>query len=315
MNILVTGGAGFIGSHVVDEYLRLGHRVAIMDNFSTGRRINVNPDATLYEVDIRDTAEVQRIFEKERFDVLNHHAAQMDVRRSVDDPVYDASVNILGLLTLLESSVKTGVHRVLFASSGGAIYGEQQYFPADEEHPTRPISPYGVAKLASEQYLFYYQEIYGIESISLRYANIYGPRQNPEGEAGVVAIFTSRLLSGGQPIINGDGKQTRDYVYVGDVVRANVLALNCRGSHVFNIGTGIETDVNQLFAYLKAITGSACNEQHGPPKKGEQRRSVLSSAKMTRVLGWQPTVTIDEGLRRTVEYFQMVKGYGAAPSD
>lgn len=315
MNILVTGGAGFIGSHVVDEYLRLGHRVAIVDNFSTGRRSNVNPAATLYEVDVRDAAEVRRIFERERFDVLNHHAAQMDVRRSVEDPVFDASVNILGLLTLLEACVKTGVRRVLFASSGGAIYGEQDYFPADEEHPTRPISPYGVAKLASEQYLFYYRQVHGIEYVSLRYANIYGPRQNPEGEAGVVAIFASRLLNGRQPIINGDGKQTRDYVYVGDVVRANVLALRCEGSRVYNIGTGVETDVNRLFAYLKAATGSSCEEHHGPAKKGEQLRSVLSSAKIARELGWQPLVTLQEGLQRTVEYFRMVRGYGAAPSD
>ncbi len=310
MNILVTGGAGFIGSHVVDEYIRLGHRVAIIDNLSTGRRININPAATFYEADIRDAAAMQRIFERERFDLLNHHAAQMDVRRSVEDPVYDASVNILGALTLLECCVRTGVRRVVFASSGGAIYGEQDYFPADESHPTRPISPYGVAKLTTEQYLFYYQYVHGIDSISLRYANIYGPRQNPEGEAGVVAIFATRFLSQRQPVINGDGLQTRDYVYVSDVVRANVLALNCPGSHVFNIGTGIETDVNQLFMYLKAATVSSAEERHGPAKKGEQRRSVLSSKKIETVLGWRPTVSIEEGLRQTVEYFRTAEGYG-----
>ena len=254
---------------------------------------------------------MQHIFEHERFDLLNHHAAQMDVRRSVEDPVYDASVNILGALTLFECCVKTGVRRVVFASSGGAIYGEQDYFPADELHPTRPISPYGVAKLTTEQYLFYYKEVYGIDSVSLRYANIYGPRQNPEGEAGVVAIFTTRFLRGVQPIINGDGKQTRDYVFVGDVVRANVLALNCTGSAVFNIGTGIETDVNQLFSYLKAAMGSSAEEKHGPAKKGEQRRSVLSFKKIEQALGWRPTVTIDEGLRRTLEYFRSVERYDA----
>ncbi len=310
MNILVTGGAGFIGSHVVDAYITLGHRVAIIDNLSTGRRININPAATFYEIDIRDAGQVLRIFERERFDLLNHHAAQMDVRRSVEDPVYDASVNILGMLTLLECCVKTGVRRVVFASSGGAIYGEQEYFPADEAHPTRPISPYGVAKLTTEQYLFYYKEVYGIDSVSLRYANIYGPRQNPEGEAGVVAIFATRFLSNQQPVINGDGLQTRDYVYVEDVVRANVLALNCTGSHVFNIGTGIETDVNQLFLFLKAATGSSAEEKHGPAKKGEQRRSVLSSKNIEQVLGWRPSVSIEEGLRRTVEYFRTVEGYG-----
>lgn len=311
MNILVTGGAGFIGSHVVDEYLRLGHRVAIVDNLSTGRTSNLNPQAIFYQADIRDASAMQHIFEHERFDLLNHHAAQMDVRRSVEDPVYDASVNILGALTLFECCVKTGVRRVVFASSGGAIYGEQDYFPADELHPTRPISPYGVAKLTTEQYLFYYKEVYGIDSVSLRYANIYGPRQNPEGEAGVVAIFTTRFLRGVQPIINGDGKQTRDYVFVGDVVRANVLALNCTGSAVFNIGTGIETDVNQLFSYLKAAMGSSAEEKHGPAKKGEQRRSVLSFKKIEQALGWRPTVTIDEGLRRTLEYFRSVERYDA----
>ncbi|HXG00087.1 MAG TPA: NAD-dependent epimerase/dehydratase family protein [Bacteroidota bacterium] len=315
MNILVTGGAGFIGSHIVDEYIRLGHRVAIMDNFSTGRRVNVNPAARLYEVDIRDTAQVLRIFEQEKFDVLNHHAAQMDVRRSVEDPIYDASVNILGALSLLEACVKTGVRRVLFASSGGAIYGEQDVFPADETHPTRPVSPYGVAKLATEQYLFYYKHVHGVDFVSLRYANVYGPRQNPEGEAGVVAIFTTRMLRGQQPIINGDGKQTRDFVYVGDVVRANVLALKCEGSEVFNIGTGVETNVNQLFAYLRTATGSSCEEKHGPAKKGEQLRSVLSFARISGMLGWKPEVTIEDGLRRTVEYFRAVEGYGVAPND
>jgi UDP-glucose 4-epimerase len=254
---------------------------------------------------------VKEIFEKEKFDVMNHHAAQMDVRKSVEDPVYDASVNVIGVLTLLECCLKTGVKRVLFASSGGAIYGEQDYFPADELHPTRPISPYGVAKLTTEHYLFYYKAVYGIDSVSLRYANIYGPRQNPEGEAGVVAIFTTKLLAGQQPIINGDGKQTRDYVFVGDVVRANVLALNFEGSNVFNIGTGVESDVYQLFWYIKTSTKSSAEEKHGPAKKGEQLRSVLSSAKIEGKLVWKPTVSLEEGLRRTVEYFRTKEGYGA----
>lgn len=311
MKILVTGGAGFIGSQIVDEYIKLGHQVSIIDNLSTGRKMNINPAVTLYEVDIRDAAKVKEMFEREKFDVMNHHAAQMDVRRSVDDPVYDASVNILGVLTLLECCMKTGVQRVIFASSGGAIYGEQDFFPADESHPTRPISPYGVAKLTTEQYLFYYKAVYGIDSVSLRYANIYGPRQNPEGEAGVVAIFTTKLLGGQQPIINGDGKQTRDYVFVGDVVRANVLALSCEGSSVFNIGTGSETDVNQLFHHLKKSTGSTAEERHGSAKKGEQSRSILSSAKIEKRLGWKPTVSIEEGLQYTVEYFRTKEGYGA----
>ncbi len=307
----MTGGAGFIGSHIVDEYIKLGHQVSIIDDLSTGRKMNINPAAKFYEADIRDAVKVKEIFEKEKFDVMNHHGAQMDVRKSVEDPVYDASVNIVGVLTLLECCLKTGVKRVLFASSGGAIYGEQDYFPADELHPTRPISPYGVAKLTTEQYLFYYKAVYGIDSVSLRYANIYGPRQNPEGEAGVVAIFTTKLLAGRQPIINGDGKQTRDYVFVGDVVRANVLALNFEGSNIFNIGTGIESDVHQLFCHIKTSTKSSAEEKHGPAKKGEQLRSVLSSAKIEGKLGWRPTVSLEEGLRRTVEYFRTKEGYGA----
>jgi len=311
LKILVTGGAGFIGSHIVDEYIKLGHQVSIIDDLSTGRKMNINPAAKFYEADIRDAVKVKEIFEKEKFDVMNHHGAQMDVRKSVEDPVYDASVNIVGVLTLLECCLKTGVKRVLFASSGGAIYGEQDYFPADELHPTRPISPYGVAKLTTEQYLFYYKAVYGIDSVSLRYANIYGPRQNPEGEAGVVAIFTTKLLAGRQPIINGDGKQTRDYVFVGDVVRANVLALNFEGSNIFNIGTGIESDVHQLFCHIKTSTKSSAEEKHGPAKKGEQLRSVLSSAKIEGKLGWRPTVSLEEGLRRTVEYFRTKEGYGA----
>jgi UDP-glucose 4-epimerase len=200
---------------------------------------------------------------------------------------------------------------VIFASSGGAIYGEQDYFPADEFHPTRPISPYGVAKLTTEQYLFYYKAVYGMDSVCLRYANIYGPRQNPHGEAGVVAIFTTKLLAGEQPVINGDGKQTRDYVFVGDVVRANVLALNSRGSHILNIGTGVETDVNQLFYHLRKSANSTAEEKHAEAKKGEQLRSVLTSSKIEQQLGWKPSVTLAEGLQRTVEYFRTKEGYGA----
>ncbi len=311
MKILVTGGAGFIGSQIVDEYVRLGHNVSILDNLSTGRKMNINPAAKFYEADIRDAARVKEILEQEKFEVMNHHAAQMDVRRSVEDPVFDASVNVLGILTLLEQCMKTGVKRIVFASSGGAIYGEQDYFPADELHPTRPISPYGVAKLTTEHYLFYYKAVYGIDSVCLRYANIYGPRQNPAGEAGVVAIFTTKLLSGQQPVINGDGKQTRDYVFVGDVVQANALALQCEGSNVFNIGTGIESDVNQLFHHIKKSTRSSASESHVPPKMGEQMRSVLTAEKIRRQLGWKPTVSLAEGLERTVEYFRTKEGYGA----
>ena len=304
MNILVTGGAGFIASHIVDAYVGLGHEVTVIDDLSTGKKENLNPKAKFYQADIRDGAAVRRLFEQGKFSLINHHAAQMDVRRSVADPVFDASVNIVGILTLMEAAVASGVRRVIFASSGGAIYGEQDRYPADESHATRPISPYGVAKLATEEYLFYYQAVYGVESVCLRYANVFGPRQNPEGEAGVVAIFASKMLKGEQPVINGDGKQTRDYVFVADVVKANVLALAHAGSDVFNVGTGIESDVNRLFASLRASTGASCREVHGEAKKGEQLRSVLDNGKITRELGWRQEVSLDEGIARTVEYFR-----------
>ncbi len=304
MKILVTGGAGFIASHVVDAYVDLGHTVFVIDDLSTGRESNLNPRAGFVRADIRDASRVDRMFREEKFDLVNHHAAQMDVRRSVQDPVEDASINVLGALTLLECCQRHGVRRFIFASSGGAIYGEQDYFPADESHPTRPLSPYGVAKLTTEHYLFYYRETYGTDSVSLRYANVYGPRQNPEGEAGVVAIFASKMLAGAQAVINGDGKQTRDYVYVGDVVRANVAALDVKGSDALNVGTGMETDVNTMFRLIKDATHSNCTEEHGPAKKGEQLRSVLNCARIRSNLGWIPSVSLEEGIRKTVEFFR-----------
>jgi UDP-glucose 4-epimerase len=310
VNILVTGGAGFIGSHIVDSYVQLGHDVTVLDNLSTGRKKNLNPLAKFVPMDLRDSEAMRALFARQNFNVVNHHAAQIDVRRSVSDPVYDASVNILGVLSLLEECVKGGVEKFIFASSGGAIYGEQDYFPADERHPTRPISPYGIAKLTTEHYLFYYKTVYGLDYISLRYANVYGPRQNPEGEAGVVAIFTSRMLAGRPSVINGDGKQTRDYVFVGDLVRASVLALDYKGSDVFNIGTGKESDVNALFRILKKETGSTCEEEHGPAKKGEQMRSVLDNRKVASALAWNPTVSLEEGLARTVDYFRKESAHG-----
>ncbi|MGB9773880.1 MAG: NAD-dependent epimerase/dehydratase family protein [Bacteroidota bacterium] len=303
MKILVTGGAGFIGSHVVDAYIAAGHEVCVVDDLSTGSRKNLNLKARFYKLDIRRSEELQNVFAREKFDVVNHHAAQMNVRKSVEDPRFDASVNILGGLNILECCRLYGVKKVIFASTGGAIYGEQDYFPADEEHPMRPLSPYGVAKLAFEKYLFYYHQVHGLEYVSLRYANVYGPRQNPHGEAGVVAIFTRKMLAGEQPVINGDGTQTRDYVYVGDVVRANELALAYDRSAVFNVGTGIETDVNQLFRKLSFLTNARVREVHGPAKAGEQLRSVLSWGKIHKELGWSPGITLDEGLRLTVDAY------------
>jgi UDP-glucose 4-epimerase len=303
MNVLITGGAGFIASHVADAYIADGHRVIILDDLSSGSLDNVNPKAVFYQLDIR-RPEVEEVFKKERIDVLNHHAAQMDVRKSVADPAFDASINVLGGLNLFENARKYGVKKVIFSSTGGAIYGEQDCFPADENHPTRPLSPYGITKLATEKYLFYYKAVYGIDHVILRYANIYGPRQSAHGEAGVVAIFCNRLLKNQQAVINGDGAQTRDYVYVGDVAAANLLALKYAGSNTFNIGTGVETDVNQLFHVLRDTLNPASAEHHGPAKLGEQLRSVITSEKINRELGWRPSIQIDEGLRQTAEWFK-----------
>ena len=303
MNILVTGGAGFIGSHVVDAYVNDGHNVIVIDDLSSGVKENVNPKAEFHQLDIRG-AEVDQLFRRHKIDIVNHHAAQMDVRRSVSDPKFDASVNVLGGLNIFEASRQFGVKKIIFSSTGGAIYGEQDYFPADEEHPVRPLSPYGITKLVTEKYLFYYKEVHGIEHVVLRYANVYGPRQNPHGEAGVVAIFAKKLLKGESPVINGDGTQTRDYTFVGDVVKASVLALKYPGSNIFNIGTGRETDVNELFRILRGWLNPTCAESHGPAKQGEQLRSVISYKKIEQALGWKPRVELSEGLRLTAEYFK-----------
>lgn len=303
MRILVTGGAGFIASHVTDAFVAAGHQVSVIDDLSSGRRENLNPQARFYQLDVQDSA-VAEVFRREQPEVLCHHAAQMDVRRSVADPIFDARVNLLGLLNLLEQGRQCGLRRVLFSSTGGAIYGEQDVFPASETHKTEPLSPYGVAKLASERYLFFYSATYGISYTALRYANVYGPRQNPHGEAGVVAIFTEKLLRGEQPIINGDGKQTRDYVYVGDLVRANLAALESGFTGAVNLGTGIETDVNEIFRLLARLCGSSAGERHGPAKPGEQQRSVIDNALARRLLTWRPEVTLEDGLRQTVDFFR-----------
>lgn len=303
MRILVTGGAGFIASHVADAFIAAGHDVSILDDLSSGRREQVNAQARFYQLDVQDAA-VADVFRRERPEVLCHHAAQMDVRRSVVDPAFDARVNILGLINLMEQGRQHGLRRVLFSSTGGAIYGEQDVFPAPETHKTEPLSPYGVAKLASERYLFFYAATYGMSYAALRYANVYGPRQNPHGEAGVVAIFCEKLLRGEQPIINGDGTQTRDYVYVGDLVRANLAALTSDFTGAVNLGTGIETDVNTIFRLLARLCGSAAPERHGPAKPGEQRRSVVDNSLARRVLAWRPQVTLEDGLRHTVDFFR-----------
>jgi len=303
VKILVTGGAGFIGSHITDGFISQGHEVVVIDNLETGNPQNINPSSKFYLIDIR-AEEVEKIFDIEKFDVICHHAAQMDVRRSVKDPLFDADVNIKGTLNLLQNAVRFGIKRFMFASTGGAIYGDQETFPCDETHPTRPVSPYGITKLSAEKYLFFYAKEYDIKYTIFRYANVYGPRQNPHGEAGVVAIFTEKLLKGEKPVINGDGLQTRDYVFVKDVVKANMAGLNIKGNDIFNIGTGIETDVNTLFDMINRTTGANAEEKHGPAKPGEQQRSVISFEKAKRVLGWEPSRTLEQGIEETVEFFK-----------
>ncbi len=304
MRILVTGGAGFIGSHVVDRFVAAGHEVAVVDNLSTGDSRWVNPRARLHVADLR-SRRLGDVFEVERPEVVAHLAAQAAVARSVVDPVFDASVNVLGGLNLLDCCRRFGVRRVIYSSSGGAGYGDTDMVPTPETHPTFPVSPYGITKVAMEHYVSAWSGIFGISGISLRYANIYGPRQNPHGEAGVVAIFCHRLLTGQTPIINGDGKQSRDYVYVEDVATANLRALErpeVTGS--INIATGIEISVNDLYAALVGAVGRQVAAQHGPPRPGEQRRSCLDPALAERALGWTATVPLAEGLRRTVAFFQ-----------
>lgn len=312
LHVLVTGGAGFIGSHVVDAYLRAGHRVTIMDSLATGRRTNLNAQARFLQADIR-SATLDAIFQQGRFDVINHHAAQIDLRQSVAQPRHDAEVNILGTLNLLECACRYAVRRVIFASTGGAIYGDVEEYPTPEWYPGRPVSPYGVAKLAAEHYLHYYHAVHGLRPVTLRYANVYGPRQDPHGEAGVVAIFVNRLLKGDPPVIFGDGEQTRDFVFVEDVVRANLLALEYLEKEdpaplVVNIGTGWELSVNELYQILRSFTHNDPEAIYAAPKPGEQRRSAIDPSLAKRALGWEPQVPPEEGLRQTWDWFHANSG-------
>lgn len=303
MKVLVTGGAGFIGSHLVDRLLQEGHEVAVVDNLTTGKRKNVNRGARFYKRDVRGSW-LDGVFRRERPSAVFHLAAQMDVRRSVEDPKYDADVNILGLLNVMQLACQYGVRKVIFASSGGAIYGDQEIFPAPESHATRPLSPYGISKLAGEYYLTYYQRLAGVQTVALRYANVYGPRQDPEGEAGVVAIFAQKMLRGEQAVVNGNGRQTRDFVFVEDVVEANLAILGKDVQGPYNVGTGVETTINELFKIVAELAKRGVKEVHGPAKKGEQIRSVIDATKLRHELSWEPRVPIAEGLRRTVEYFR-----------
>ena len=304
--VLVTGGAGFIGSHLVDRFLSLGHRVVVVDDLSTGRLQNLNRGATFYHTSITHSG-LEEIFEREQPAIVNHHTAQASVSESVKDPVRDAEVNIQGTLRLTELSRRYGVERFIFSSSGGAIYGEPGYMPCDENHPVNPLSPYALSKHVAEEYLELYHHAYRLNYVTLRYGNVYGPRQDPHGEAGVIAIFAMAMLEGKQPRIYGTGEQERDFVYVDDVVDANILAMEGANGE-FNIGTGRATSVNRIFELLKGIIKYKWSPAHGPGRPGEVFKISLDSSKFEKEFGWKPQVSLEEGLARTVEYFHKVVG-------
>ena len=305
--VLVTGGAGFIASHVAEAYLAAGDDVWIVDDLSSGRTENVPTGVEFVEVDVRDP-EIRNLFREVRFDLVNHHAAQIDVRASVLDPAKDASINLLGLLNVTEAAIEVGTARVVFVSSGGVVYGEPEQIPTPESAPKLPLSPYGVTKLGGEYYLHYYRQIRGLEYVALRYSNVFGPRQDPHGEAGVVAIFCDRLQSGESLTIFGDGEQTRDYVYVKDVVTANMLASDLSlddgdglDARAFNVGTGVGTSVNRLADVLEGIAGGGLPRNHESERPGELRHSTLDSG-LIRSHGWSPGYTLEQGLRETYEH-------------
>lgn len=306
MKVLVTGGAGFIGSTVVDMLIEAGHDVVVVDNLSTGRLSNLNPKAKFYQIDIR-SQDMEKVFEAERPEVVDHHAAQMDVRRSVADPIYDADINILGGLNLLNLAVKYKVRKFIHISSGGAVYGEPVYLPCDEKHPVVPLCPYGATKYMLELYLYMYKQTYGLDYSVIRYPNVYGPRQDPAGEAGVVAIFTGLMLKGKPLTIYGTGEQVRDYVFVKDCARANLLLLENGSGNVYNLGYGIGTTVNQIFDGLKEITGYTLPANYGPARAGETFRIYLDATCAKNDLGWEPSVDLQNGLRKTVEYFEQAE--------
>jgi UDP-glucose 4-epimerase len=303
VRVLITGGAGFIGSHIADAHARRGDDVIVVDALSSGRREFVPGRARFYEMDIRDPA-LAEVFARERPDVVNHHAAQASVAVSVRDPILDADVNVLGTLRLAMLSAQHGVRHLIFASTGGALYGDPERLPADEATPIRPLSPYGCAKAVAEQYLTLYERLHGLRTTALRYANVYGPRQDPHGEAGVIAIFTRALLAGEAAVIHGDGEQTRDFVFVDDVVRANLAAADGGASGAYNIGTGHATSVNAIYRMLARLTGSAVAAGFGPPRPGDVRHITLAAGAARTALAWVPTTTVETGLAATVAWFR-----------
>jgi UDP-glucose 4-epimerase len=302
LRILVTGGAGFIGSHVVDRLVEAGHEVGVFDDLSTGFREFVHPSARFFEGDLADPAAVDRCVDEFRPALVSHHAAQIDVRKSVTDPVWDARVNVLGSIGLLQACTRHGVRKVIYASTGGALYGEGRQLPATEDHPVNPEAPYGASKHAVEHYLYIWKLLHGLDYTVLRYPNVYGPRQNPHGEAGVNAIFIGLMLEGRRPRIFGDGNAVRDYLYVSDVVGANLLSLERASGEILNLGTGLGTSVNDIVRELKDLLGFREDAHHDPPRPGEIQRIYLDASRAKRVLGWEPRVDFREGLRRTVEW-------------
>ncbi|MFH2118136.1 MAG: NAD-dependent epimerase/dehydratase family protein [Candidatus Paceibacterota bacterium] len=303
MKILVTGGAGFIGSHVVDAYVDLGHEVVVVDNLSTGQQDFVNPKAKFIEVDITDKQKIQSVIADERPEVINHHAAHIQVGHSVEDPQFDAQNNIIGTLNIMEAAKDIPVKKLIFAATGGAMYGNKQT-PFDESMKEEPLSPYGISKRAAELYLNYYHELYGIPYVSLRYSNVYGPRQNAHGESGVVAIFSEMIMAGKTPLINGDGTHTRDYVYVSDVVKANVLALTTDFVGELNIGTNTEIDTNEVFDSVVAVLGKQIERQYRQERPGEQVTSSLNCDKAKAELNWEPEVSFADGVKKVAQWYQ-----------
>lgn len=303
MRILLTGGAGFIGSHIAEAYLAEGHEVHVVDNLSTGRRSHVPAGATLHEIDIH-SRELERVFEEFAPEVVNHHAAQASVKVSSGDPVHDLEVNGAGTARIAHLAVQHGVRKVIYASSGGTVYGDPQALPVTEQHPIAPLSPYGLSKHIGEQYLQLFAKTHGLVSTVLRYGNAFGPRQDPYGEAGVVSIFSALMLANKPCNIDGDGEQRKDYLYVGDVARANVLALTAADGETLNIGTGQGTSVNEIFASLQAATGDTTEPTHGPPRPGDVRNFWLDYSAAKNSLGWEPQTTFEEGVRLTVEWLR-----------
>jgi UDP-glucose 4-epimerase len=305
VKILVTGGAGFIGSHVVDAYITAGHEVAVVDNLSTGREENVNPAATLHRVDITDLTRVQSVIGSFKPDVVNHHAAQSEVPKSVADPGHDALVNVVGGLNVLRAAVDNSVRKVIFSSTGGALYGEPDVVPADEDHPVRPLSPYGTSKFAFEQYLGTFHRTFGLRYTCLRYANIFGARQDFAAEEGrVVAMFASRMIEGKPVTVDGDGNQSRDMLHVGDIAIANLAALDRGDGGTYHVSSGVPVTVNDLFRKLALLTEYKLAPQFGPARKGDVYRIALDNTRAKEGLGWEPRIQLEEGLRLTVEYFR-----------